>query len=384
MRIPLITLGLTCLSAAASAITIEELQEQLQQQQKQIESLATALEQKSSTPNNAWYQKTSIGGYGEAYFKRINGSNDEFDAYRLVTLIGHQFSDRVRFNSELEIEHAYVKDTDTNGTSPKTTSGYLALEQLFLQYDITPKHKVNIGQVLVPIGVINEVHEPNTFNGVFRPIIEREIIPSTWFETGVQFSGSLPNSIRYDVLISSGLNNAKGNIKDGRQRGSKANGSDLAYTAKLTYQAMPGLELGGAFHQQDDMSQGSTPQDIKAQLWEVHSRYRFQQVGIKALYARWDIDNLAQADSASAKQKGWYIEPDWRINESFAVFSRLSRWDNKANQNSVDTRQREFNIGATWYLAPQAVLKADWQWRKDPTAKTVNQNGFNLGMGFSF
>lgn len=387
---------------------IEALKRQLAVQQQQLDALAGVVE-KQQSPGASVLGQTTLGGYGEAYFKHIDGSKDELDAYRLVLFIGHQFSDKVRFASELEIEHGYVKDTDatctftdsaTTGTvgvvdagelkcgAASTSSGYVAVEQLFLEYRYADKHRASAGQLLVPVGILNETHEPDTFYGVFRAPVEREIVPGTWFETGLLASGEILPGLGYDAMISSGLKNAEGKIKDGRQRGSKADGSDFAYTARLKYTGLPGTELGVTWHRQADMAQGAPKvagQDMDAQLLEAHVALNRGAFGLRALYAHWDIakDAMAAADRKRGEQAGWYVEPSWKVLPELGFFARYSVWDNEAG-DSVDSEWQESSVGVSWWLHQRAVVKADLQRREDPNPANPDQDGFNLGIGFSF
>lgn len=395
------------IAPAMAADDLEALRQQLATQQSQIETLADQLEQmQAGGGGGRWYDATTLGGYAEAYYKRIDGLTDETDAYRLVLFLGHQFNDKLRFGSELEIEHAYVKDTDTSCTvtdsdasgdlqaseivcgKPATTQGYLAVEQLFLEYQYLKNHRVSAGQLLVPVGIVNETHEPETFHGVFRPPVEREIIPSTWFETGVMASGLVAPGVSYDALFSSGMKNAEGKIKDGRQRGSKANASDLASTLRVKYTAIPGVEMGATVHRQPDMSQGSpgvAGEDLGGLLKTAHVVWQYGSLGLRSLVARWDLDDeaLTAANDKRSEQSGWYVEPSWKLTPTLSVFSRYSEWDNEKADN-VDSEWQEHSVGVNWYLDPRAVVKADLQRRDDPVAGNTDQNGFNLGIGFSF
>jgi len=402
-----LSIGLAFSAPLMAADDIEALRQQLRTQQSQIDALADQLESmQSGTGGGRWYDATTLGGYGEAYYKRIDGQTDEVDAYRLVLFLSHQFNDKLRFGSELEIEHGYVKDTDTSCTvtdsnasgdlqasemvcgKPSTTQGYLAVEQLFLEYHYLNDHRVSAGQLLVPVGIVNETHEPETFLGVFRPPVEREVIPSTWFETGVMASGSVMPGVSYDALLSSGLKNAEGKIKDGRQRGSKANASDLASTLRVKYTAIPGVEAAGTLHRQPDMSQG-TPgvagEDLGGVLKTAHVALQRGRFGLRTLVARWDLDDeaLTASNVKRSEQDGWYVEPSWKLTPTFAVFSRYSEWDNEKNDN-VDSEWKEKSLGVSWFLDPRAVVKADLQRREDPVAGNTDQDGFNLGIGFSF
>lgn len=396
--------------ALAATPTLEELAAQVRAQQAQIEALTAAAEQSAARPaGGAWYDKTSIGGYGEAYFKRIDGLKDEFDAYRLVLFIGHQFSDKVRFHSELEVEHAYVKDTDTDTTCKVTddgdgvvevgeivcgtartsaTSGYVAVEQLFLEYDYAASHRAAAGQILVPVGILNETHEPDTYNGVFRPSVEREILPTTWFETGLKFSGDIVPGLSYDAMYSSGLKSATGSVKDGRQRGSKADGSDPASTLRLKYTGVPGLEIGATWQHQADLAQGVPSvarEKLEADLYTAHVALQQGRFGLRALVADWDLDRaaLAAGDQKRADQEGWYVEPSFKVLPRLSVFARYSEWDAEAADNA-SSQYQETVLGVNWYLHERAVVKADVQHRDNPDGSKVDEDGFNLGIGFSF
>lgn len=378
--------------AAVSSMTVQasesadlaSLKQQLAAQQQQIDALASALEGKSAGQGFG-NGKTTLGGYGEAYFKHIDGQKDEFDAYRLVLFVGHQFSDKLRFSSEIEIEHAYVKDTQP---TDKKTEGYLALEQLFLEYRYLDKHRVSAGQLLVPVGILNETHEPDTFYGVFRAPVEREIVPGTWFETGLLASGEILPGLSYDAMLSSGLKNDAGKIKDGRQRGSKADGSDLAYTARLKYTGIAGTEFGVTWQQQTDMSQGAPKvagENLDGNLLEAHVAVKQGAFGLRALYAAWDMNDaaLAAADQKRSEQEGWYVEPSFKVLPTLGVFARYSVWDNEA-ADAADSEWQETSVGINWWLHERAVVKADLQRRDDPNPLNTDQDGFNLGIGFSF
>jgi len=397
----LLALALLPCASAAAPLSLEDLQ-------KQVEALAAEIEQqRQGSGTAAGNSNTTLGGYGEAYFKRIDGSKDEFDAYRLVLFVGHRFDEKLRFASEIEIEHAYVKDSDTSCTftdstttgtvgvvdageltcgKPATSNGYVAVEQLFLEYTFAEKHRASAGLLLVPVGILNETHEPDTFYGVFRAPVEREIVPGTWFETGVLFSGEIVDGVSYDAMIGSGL---KGDgskaVKDMRQRGSKADGSDLAYTARLKYTGLPGTEFGVTWQHQTDMAQGTLAGDLDGDLLEAHIAFNRGPFALRALTAQWDLDKsaLAVANQKRAEQSGWYIEPSFKVTPAVGVFMRHSVWDSEA-ADATDSQWTEQSVGVNWWLHERAVVKADLQFRDDPNPANVDPDGFNLGIGFQF
>ena len=110
------------------------------------------------------------------------------DFHRFVLLFGHSFSDRIKFWSELEVEHALVEGGEE--------SGEVALEQAYLDFLITPAFNIRAGMMLTPVGIINERHEPPSFNGVERPFVETVIIPTTWRELGFGLTGDFGRGFR--------------------------------------------------------------------------------------------------------------------------------------------------------------------------------------------
>ena len=124
-------------SAADKAPTIEELWAIIQKQQAEIEALKSqqqdtakqaaeadekaeaavvAVEDSSSgkSSQSSWADRTTIGGYGELHYNNINNDGiddkNEIDFHRFVLFFGHEFTDKLRFFSELELEHALSGD----------------------------------------------------------------------------------------------------------------------------------------------------------------------------------------------------------------------------------------------------------------------------------
>ncbi|WP_286694433.1 porin [Spongiibacter sp. UBA1325] len=373
--------ALPALSFAAAPST-EEMWTIIQQQQQEIERLkqeqaeadaklnATADAVEQSAGIASWASKTTLGGYGEHHFNHFKNGDDQVDAHRFVLFIGHQFSDTVRFFSELEVEH---------GIAGEGQPGEVELEQAYIAWDFTQGHTLTMGQFLVPMGIINETHEPDTFYGVERNNVEKNIIPATWWETGVMVNGEIAPGLNYNVALHSGLkiDPAGGAVRGGRQKSAKATAEDLAYTARLSYNGVPGLELAAAVQQQQDISQGATGGG-EATLYEAHARYRIGDLTLTALAAQWDIDGDAFAAAGTDKQDGNYVEASYKVTPKLGVFVRQSEWDNAAN-SAVDTEVEQFDIGLNYWLMPTVVLKADIA-----DTRNSNKDAVNLGIGWSF
>ena len=390
-QLGLIAMGLTASTAsfAADNAQLQKEIEQLKAENKLImERLdaTTEMVEKKSTSNAAGGSKVHISGYGELHYNNWDNQNpsgsdkEEFDFHRFVLEFGYDFTDSVRFRSEVEIEHALVEDTD-DGSGP----GELELEQAYVEFDIADNQSVKGGLFLVPVGILNETHEPPTFYGVERNPVESNIVPSTWWEAGAAYTVRFANAVSLDLAAHSGLNTSSGSnyaVRSGRQKGAKAQANDLAYTARLKWSGIPGLELAGTLQHQSDITQNNDATAGAAMLIEVHAVWQKGPFNLRALYATWDLDGTGPAAVGADEQTGWYIEPAFRINPKWGVFARYNTWDNQAG-NGVDSEYSQIDAGINYWPHPDVVIKFDVQ-DQDAPAGNDEFDGFNLGIGYRF
>ena len=363
-------------SAFAAAPSADEMWEIIQQQQETIDSMGSAPASTSAT---------HMGGYGELHINHLNndgpkGDLDSADLHRLVLFVSHEFSDSVRFFTEIEWEHSIAGQGQVGETE---------VEQAYIEFDLSPKYSAKAGVFLVPVGLMNETHEPDTFYGVERNSVEKNVIPSTWWEGGAAISGEIAPGFSGDFAIHSGLfidvGNSKFKIRDGRQKVGKAKADAYAYTGRVVYRGMPGLELGGTLQLQTDVAQDTYSGTVPAMLVEVHADYKKGPLGLKALYATWDIDQAIESASGAAgssEQEGLLLEGSWKLTPKVGVFARVSSWDNQA-ASSNDSEYKQTDIGMNYWPHPQVALKVDYQVQDVPAGKD-EYKGFNLGVGWSF
>jgi len=346
--------------------------ENVEETADELEAAAEAIETaQGSFGGSSWVDKTAVGGYGELHYNNQEG-DDEVDFHRFVLYFGHEFTDNIRFFSELELEHALSGDGK---------SGEVELEQAWIEADITDQHRIRAGLDIVPVGLINFTHEPNTFYGVERPEVETRIIPSTWWEAGIGLNGELAPGWNYDAVLHSGLS-VEDSIRGGREKVSKANADHPAITTRLRYTGIPGLEVGGSLQYQSDITAGVA--DNSATLFEGHLDWRhYTGFGLRALYSRWDLDDVLTVVEDDDTQYGYYIEPAYRFPVSFlpgeaGVFVRWSELD------YGNTKEEErIGFGVNYWPIDQVAFKFDWI-NIDDVDTDTSTNLFNLGLGYQF
>lgn len=361
------------------------LKNQVKQTDEKIEATGTQIEKIASSGGSskaAWAEKTSFGGYGELHLNKLKNQKpggadtDQIDLHRFVLFIGHEFNDNLRFFSELEVEHAL-----TTATGP----GEVELEQAYLDFTVNDSLSAKAGLFLVPVGIINETHEPPTFYGVERNPVETNIIPATWWEGGAGVTARLGNGFTLDGAVTSGLAATSGNSykpRNGRQKVANAKAVDAAYTARLKWTGIPGVELAGTVQYQSDITQSLDATAGAAKLYEAHAVVNKGAFGVRALYAGWNLDGSGPLALGANKQNGWYIEPTWKASEQWGVFARHSSWDNAAG-NATDSKFSQTDVGVNFWPHPDVVVKLDYQDQKAPTGQN-ELDGFNVGLGYQF
>lgn len=372
----------------------QELKSQMDSTQQQVENNTEGVESVSESYDGVssvaqWFDKTSIGGYGELHYQNRStengGHKEEVDFHRFVLFFGHEFTDNIRFFSELELEHSIAGDGK---------KGEIELEQAYVEYDFTENASAKAGLFLIPVGILNETHEPDTFYGVERNEVEKFIIPTTWWEAGIGTNYRFDNGLSLDLAVTSGLDVGDNfYIRGGRQKISKQKANDPIIVARAKYTGIPGLELAATVLHQTDMAQSDNSRteggvDIgSGTLYETHAIYSHAiGPGIftgRALYSRWDI-NINTGDQAAEAQYGWYLEPSYRIPTSYGDVGVFGRYQKVDYFKGSDKNFNIWEAGANWWVHENVVLKANYIYKEDVINSNKDERGFDLGLGYHF
>ncbi|PWE01175.1 hypothetical protein [Marinilabilia rubra] len=353
-------------------------------------------------------QKIVIGGYGQIDYNQPITSgvreNGKLDVHRLVMLFGYSFSPNTSVVTELEYEH--VKE--------------VYVEQAFIEHRIANGFNLVGGLMLIPMGIVNEFHEPTTYNGVERPSIDSRVVPTTWREIGAGFTGVIPSaSLSYKAFIVNGFNGYDGegtlggskSIRGGRQKGAESFISSPNFSAKVNYFGIPGLQLGLSTYlgkTQSTLFDGLDKSDSQAEASADSSQVGINMLGLDYRFTSGNFHSRGQfiynkisntkayneftGNDLGESILGWYLEGAYDIalgdgQQKLTPFVRFEKYDLHNTTASI-TPNNAYNVhevfaGVGYTLAPGVVWKADMQWVK-PEGASEAQKQFNMGIGFWF
>lgn len=352
----------------------------------------------------------TIGGYGELHYNDVtynaNGENTpgELDFHRFILFVGYNFNDWISFRSELELEHTFIEPGE---------GGEVALEQAYVDLRFQRELGLRAGIMLVPVGIVNPIHEPPTFHGVERPNVERYIIPSTWRESGIGIYGNTESGLSYELYAMAGLNpegiTGSGGIRSGRQKAFESTTGNFALTGRLDYRVNLNLEVGASYffstldHLKNDATGNwekiGTLEGSNINLAELHLQYqttRFQAraLGVYSILSDSEDLNALTGNAAGESQVGAYGELAYDIlpffdtasEQQLFVFGRYETYDTQFTTAGVQDQpfnhRDDYTFGLTWKPAPRVAFKGDYQILNRADQEDIHQ--LNFGVGYNF
>jgi hypothetical protein len=353
-------------------------------------------------------QGVSLGGYGEVLYENFAGSreddtpsgaSDRLDALRAIVYVGYKFSDKVLFNSELEFEHGSTGE-----------GGSVSIEFAYLEYRLSPQLGFRGGLLLPPMGFVNEVHEPPAFLGARRPETERQIIPSTWRESGVGIFGGV-GDFSYRAYLVNGFEASgfsAGGLRGGRQNGSEASAENFGVVGRFDFTGLPGVTLGTSAYLGNSGQGAPLPSDPTATLgaqtliWEGHAQYKTWGFDLSGLLAISTVDDVSEINAAAGltgdasvgeRLIGWYLQGGYDVLRGtrsgqqlvpYVRYEQLNTQDRVPEGFAADPEndRRFLTLGAMWKPLTNVSLKADYQVISNEADTGINQLNVNLGYLF--
>ncbi len=383
---------------------LRQMREERTREQENQEEKLSALEEKVDAAG--FLDRTDIGGYMELHYNDTvggdnSGKDEQLDFHRFVLLISHELSDWIHFYSEVEIEHAFIEGGEE--------SGEVELEQAYVDFLTRDWMNFRAGVLLTPVGIINQYHEPPTFNGVERPFVDNVIIPTTWAESGAGIFGDLLPGLSYQLYVMGGLEaeefSAGSGLRGGRQKAFRTNLEDLAFSGRLEYKGTPGLVVGGSFFTGNSGQDLDVDGDVRVNIWEGDVRYTRGNFDFRGQLAQVTIGDARKLNTALGKTSGldaiaeellgWYLEGayhflpllGWGGSQDAALFVRYEDYNTQKGMPSGFAENPAFDreawtLGLTYWPIENLAIKVDYQDLENEadTAKDL----FNLGIGWHF
>lgn len=337
----------------------------------------------------------TIGGYGQIDYNEADGSAPgKLDVHRLVLLFGYKFNDKVSFLTEIEYEH--VEE--------------VYVEQAYLKYKLNENANILAGLMLVPMGIINEYHEPTTYYGVERPNVDNVIVPTTWRELGIGVSGKIDNaSLKYQAYLfngfksyaaGSGLIKGSSGLRSGRQKGAESTVNSPNFSTKLDYYGIAGLRVGlsGYFGktQTDDTSlEAST---VGVSMLGFDARYKYNNLELRGQYILANLSdtedyNTLTGKDLGSKMTGLYGEIaygfDLKGEEKLTPFIRYEKYNTHADTAGSLAVNKAFEkdeviFGLNYKVANGAAFKIDYQLVNNAVSGSDTSKVFNAGVAVWF
>ena len=341
-----------------------------------------------------------VAGYMDFHVNKDRGEPARPDFHRFVLLFGHSFSDRLKFWSEFELEHSLLEGGEQTGE--------IALEQAFVDFLIKPWLNLRSGMVLTPLGIVNERHEPPSFNGVERPFVETVIIPSTWRELGFGLTGDLGRGFRYRSYVLSSLDasrfNAEFGIAEGRTGGFDASFRNPAVAGRLEFAGLRRLTLGaGLYTGKSGFNLVSV--NPRVTLASFDGRYSYRRFDFRALFANTWISQARELNEVLERQtgfvqnvgkqlRGYYLEPAFhvlprRFRNDVILFARYEKYNTQHRMPDGYVPLPQFNrsswvTGVTYKPNADVAFKFDYVFNRNASTFLRALDSINLGLGWWF
>jgi hypothetical protein len=340
-----------------------------------------------------------ISGYMDFHFNKPEGGDGTLDFHRFVLIFNHSFSPRIRFVGEVELEHAFVEGLEE--------SGELELEQAYVDFLLTRSFNIRAGNLLVPMGIINERHEPPVFHGVERPFVDTVIVPTTWFDAGAGVHGEIGRGFRYRAYAMAPLDalefSADEGLRGGQQKGDEANVRSLAFAGRTEYVGTPNLTVGASLWR--GQSGFEVRFDVPVRVEEVDVRYKQRRLETRGQFAHVSIGNAAALNESirritgispnvASEMRGFYGEAAYRVwaagvSRDLVAFLRYENFDTQFRMPAGFLPLKSFDrdafvFGVTYFPDPDIAVKADFIRQRNQSGVVKSPNSFNVGLGWWF
>lgn len=342
--------------------------------------------------------KLHFHGYGELHYNTTTqpGKDDKMDFHRAVLGLSYSFADWIILDTEVDFEHAATE---------------MELEFAHVSFLLSDAFNVRVGSMLMPMGYLNEFHEPPRFYSVERPHVQKYVIPTTWNEGGAGIFGTPVPGLNYRLYLVGGLDagkfTASSGIRSGRGKVAESIANDLAGVGRLEYSGIPGIGIGISGYVGNAGQNNDALGDASVSIIEADLRWRWRMLELTGLIASVDIDDTDKIEAFTADAVngiagqvvgsnilGWYVETAVHLGNLFlpeqqdlVVFVRHEQFNTQEDVAvgfSADPKNdREVTaFGLAYYPIRQVVIKVDIESWQNGAGDDWRQA--NVGIGYEY
>lgn len=344
------------------------------------------------------FGNVSIGGYADVEYGDFENTDASFTQHRWVINIGAFPNERLRFNSELEIEYG--------GPNVPNADGEVKVEQAYMDYLINDKINVRAGALLVPFGRYNLYHDSDLQNLTERPIMARDIIPTTWTEAGAGIFGGFNPALgsyedldlNYELYVVNGLDTGFSDTGLGGARSSLKtdNNDDKAFAGRLAVSPWLNQEFGvsGYWGEYDTSGNAIAAVGFDSLLTigplEWINEYAYFDIGEGST----DVANFFQGAYSQLNYDFW---PEF-LNDSFLgrgfkdpKLTLIGRYDwglisDDSDASLGNNEENRWTSGLNYRPVDNFVFKLEYQWNQttNEALERGDNNGFLASMAIGF
>ena len=391
-------------------------------------------------------ERLTVGGYGEVALTRnffsdnvyrytsaashAGESHGRFDIPHAVIYLGYDFGKGWTMQTEIEFEHtgtggAVEKEFEEAGEWEREVEkgGEVELEQFWIQKSFHPALNVRMGHIVVPVGGLNNAHEPLNFFTVYRPEGEYTILPSTWHDTGISLWGRT-SAWRYEVQMIAGLDAYMFSRDNFIKKGAGSPfefkvANQYGFVGRIDNYAFEGFRIGlsgfygKAMHNTypyEKPSERYAGVKGRTAFGALDFAYTGRRVIVRgnadygyvgdaaaistmkrnrtANEAPYDKSAVARNAAAAGIEAGYDILPwmDRRADGQLFVFGRYEYYNSYIpgpdQQNNVPyTGKHRIALGVNWFPVPEIAVKAEWSHRFLPSQYN-NEPSVSIGVAY--
>ncbi len=347
--------------------------------------------------------KVSLGGYFNHEFENFENTNSTFDIHHWNIILGATLGERLQFLGEYEIEHG---GPDASG------SGSAKVEIAQVDYLITDWINLRGGALLVPFGSMNLNHDADARDLTSRPIVNRDIIPTGWTESGAGFFGSFEPiigsyedlEVSYEIYAVNGLDDGFSDTGLRGARGSLGsdNNNNKAVVGRVVLSPAIGHELGlsgyhGKYNTFGDAISGKAVDFLST--WgplELKGEYAYFKAN-EPDFAQSGITDIADEFEGYYVQANYHFWPEF-LDDTFLgrsfddpTFTLIGRYgwteiDDDSDAGTGDNEEERFTLGINYRPVENWVTKLEYQWNdtENESLERGDNNGWfwSIAMGF--